>query len=60
MLLISFLNSILNFIGENLNYNQPGFISGKSRLSNILESIDIINQYLIEGNNVDIIMIFGF
>ena len=48
-------NQLLNFIGDDINYNQHGFVSGKSSLSNILESIDIINEYFIESNNADII-----
>ena len=29
-------------------------VNGKSTLSNISESIDIIKEYLMDGNNVDI------
>ena len=47
-------NYILNFI-EDINCNQDGFISGKSILSNVLESFDIMNEYLMEGDNADII-----
>ena len=49
----SIWNHLLNFIGENMNFNQLGFVYSKSTLSNTLESIDIINEYLIEGDNVD-------
>ena len=42
-------------MGENMNYKQHGFINGKSALSNILESFDMINEYLMEGDNADII-----
>ena len=37
-----------------MNRNQHGFVNGKSTLSNILKSIDIINEYLMERDNVDI------
>ena len=47
-----------NFMGENMNCNQPGFVNGKSTLSSVLESIYIIREYSIEGDNADII--FGF
>ena len=46
-------NHILNFTMEDINCNQHGFVNVKSILSNILESIDIINKYLTER-------IFGF
>ena len=48
-------NHIPNFMRVNMNYKQHGFIYGKSALSNILESIDMINEYLMEGDNADII-----
>ena len=35
--------------------NQHGFINGKSTWSNILESIDIIDEYLMERDNANII-----
>ena len=46
---------MLNSMRKILNCNQYGFVNGKSTLSNILKSIDIINEYLLEGDNVDII-----
>ena len=46
---------ILNFIEKDINCNQYGFINCKSTLSNILESIDIIYEYLMEGDNASII-----
>ena len=48
-------NHLLNFIGDNMNCNWLDFIHGKSTLSNILESIDIINEYLMEDDNANII-----
>ena len=43
-----------------MNYNQYGFLNDKSSLSNILESIDIIDEYLLEENNVDINISLNF
>ena len=48
-------NHIVNFIGKDINFHPYGFINGRSILSNILESIDISNEYLMEGDNVDVI-----
>ena len=50
-----FRNYILDFIGDRINYNQHGFINGKSILSRIFKSIDIINESLMEGDNADYI-----
>ena len=36
------------------NCNQHGFVNDKSTLSNILQRIDIINEYLMEGDKVEI------
>ena len=33
---------------DDINCNQHGFFDGKSILSNILKSSDIINEYFIE------------
>ena len=38
-----------------MNCNQHGFIFGKLTSINILESIDIINEYLMNGDKGDII-----
>ena len=46
---------ILNFIKSKFISNQHGFVQGKSTLSNLLESIDTINEYLSEGNIADIL-----
>ena len=46
---------ILDFIKDSINSNQHGFSAGKSTLSNLLESIDIINEYLSDGNCADIL-----
>ena len=40
---------------NSINCNQHSFVNGKSSLSNILESVDNINQYLMEKDNVNII-----
>ena len=48
-------NHISNSVGDDINCNQYGFVSGKSTLSNISESIDIINEYLMERDDVNII-----
>ena len=37
------------FIEEDINCNQHAFVNGKWTSYNILESIDIVNEYLIEG-----------
>ena len=47
-------NHILNFVGDDINCKH-GFVNGKSTLSYILESIDIINEYMIKEDNADII-----
>ena len=33
-----------------MNCNQYGFVNNKSIFSNILESVDFINEYLMEGS----------
>ena len=48
-------NHILSFIGEDINFNEHGYICKESKSSNILESTDIINEYSMKGDNVDII-----
>ena len=45
---------ISNFIGDDIDCYQYGFINTKSK-SDILESIDIIKEYLMEEDNGDII-----
>ena len=45
-------NHLLNFIWKDINCNQHDFVNSKSRLFDILESIDIINEYLMEGYNI--------
>ena len=46
---------ILDYITTELVSNQHGFVMGKSTLSNLLESIDAINEYLSYGNCADIL-----
>ena len=46
---------ILNFMKNRIVCSQHGFVKGKSTLSNLLESIDAINEYLNEGNSADIL-----
>ena len=50
------LEITLDFIGVDINYNQHDFINSNSTLSTILKSIDIINEYLMKGDKVDIII----
>ena len=38
----------------DINSNQYGFAYGKLALSNILQSIEIINEYLMEENYADV------
>ena len=38
-------------------WNQQSFVNGKLTLSNILESTDSINKYLMEGDNADIVFL---
>ena len=44
----------LNF-KDDINCNQYVCVYSKSTLSNILESINTVNEYLMEGNNAGII-----
>ena len=46
---------ILEYISDKIVKNQHGFVSRKSTLSNVLETIDTINEYLSEGNSADIL-----
>lgn len=46
---------ILNFVKDHINSSQHGFLQGKSTLSNLLESIDTINEFLSESNFADIL-----
>jgi hypothetical protein len=46
---------ILNFIRDKIVSSQHGFIQGKSTLSNLLESIDFINEFLSDDNYADIL-----
>ena len=48
-------NNILNFILDDIKCNQNDLVHGKSILSNILESIDTIKEYLMEWNKADFI-----
>ena len=47
-------NHILEHVSENISRLQHGFMKGRSCLSNLLESFDIINDFLSEGETVDI------
>ena len=47
-------NHILEHVSENISRMQHGFMIGRSCLSNLLESFDIINDFLSEGETVDI------
>ena len=40
-------------MSDDMNFDQRGFVNGKSTLINILESIDI-NKYLMKMGNADI------
>jgi hypothetical protein len=46
---------ILNFIKDKIISSQHGFSQGKSTLSNLLETIDAINEFLSDGNYADIL-----
>lgn len=46
---------MLDFLKDRIVNNQHGFVMGKSTLSNLLESIDAINEFLTEGNSADIL-----
>ena len=46
---------ILNFIKDKIISNQHGFVQGKSTLSNLLETIDCINEFLSDDNYADIL-----
>ena len=48
-------NHIANFIGDDINCNQLGFVNGKSILSYTLESFSILNKYLMIEDNRDIV-----
>ena len=48
-------NHILDFVKTKIVSKQHGFVQGKSTLSNLLESIDKIYEYLAEGNTADIL-----
>ena len=45
---------ILEHVSANISRMQHGFMIGRSCLSNLLESFDIINDFLSEGETVDI------
>ena len=45
---------ILNHVVTKISKLQHGFMSGRSCLSNLLESVDIINDFLADGDTVDI------
>ena len=46
---------ILNFIKDKIISSQHGFVQGKSTLSNLLETIDVINEFLCDDNYADIL-----
>lgn len=46
---------ILNFIKDKIISCQHGFVQGKSTLSNLLETIDIINEFLCDDKYADIL-----
>ena len=46
---------ILSYVSDIITDKQHGFSIGKSCLSNLLETLDLANQYLAEGNCVDIL-----
>ena len=46
---------LLEHVSHCINVNQHGFTKGKSCLSNLLETIDTVNDYLSEGNCADIL-----
>ena len=43
---------ILNHVIGKISKLQHGFMSGRSCLSNLLESVDIINDFLADGDTV--------
>ena len=45
---------IFNFVEPLISSSQHGFLNGKSCLSNLLESLDLMNDILAEGNCIDI------
>ena len=46
---------ILTYVALLITDRQHGFVIGKSCLSNLLETLDIVNEYLAEGNCVDLL-----
>ena len=46
---------ILSYVSDIITDKQHGFSIGKSCLSNLLETLDLANEYLAEGNCVDIL-----
>ena len=44
---------LLGQISHHISPKQHGFTTGKSCLSNLLETLDVINEYMAEGNSVD-------
>ena len=46
---------MLDHIENSITDKQHGFVSGRSCLSNLLETVDIINEYLAEGNCADVL-----
>ena len=47
-------NHILAYVENQITEKQHGFMSGRSCLSNLLESLDVINDMLANGEGVDI------
>ena len=45
---------IFQYVNDKISNKQHGFVPGKSCLSNLLESVDIINEMLGDGEDVDI------
>ena len=45
---------LLDYVSPHINYNQHGFLKGKSCLSNLLECIDRINEMISNNDGVDI------
>ena len=46
---------ILNFIKDRIISSQHGFVQAKSTLSNLLETIDVINEFLSNDSYADIL-----
>lgn len=46
---------ILSYVTDIITDKQHGFSMGKSCLSNLLETLDVANEYIAEGNCVDIL-----